>query len=134
MILDLAADLRGLLLQDMSQAHDFRPQRPVPDVHEADPHRETRPVLHDHRAVAVGDRTSRRHQLHRGQAVVVGSGQVLLTTQDLQEPEPEQDDAEEHDGDAGHDGDAESDGWQLDDGLVAAAGPDGPVAAAEVAI
>ena len=66
------------------------------------------------------------------QAVVVGLRDELLAAQDLQEPEAEEDDAEQHRGDAEDDGHAQGDGRQLDDGLVAAAGADGPVAARRV--
>ncbi len=101
-------------------------------VHEAEAHGQPRAVVDDDLAVAVDDGAARRHDLDRAQAVVVGLGDELLAAEDLQEPQAEEDDAEHDGGDADHDGDAQRHRRQLDDGPVATAGTDGPVAASRV--
>ena len=64
--------------------------------------------------------------------VVVGLRDEVLAAEDLQEPEAEEDDAEHDHGESHDDRHAQGDGRQLDDGLVAPAGADRPVAASRI--
>ena len=129
---DLLADLARAHLEHPRQALYLRVELPLRHGHEADADSGPRAVLHEHLALAVDDVAARRDHLDRAQTVVVGLGDELLAAQDLQEPEAEEDDAEQHRGQAEDDRHAQGDGGELDDGLVAAAGPDGPVAAVGV--
>ena len=119
----------GLLCSTRASSHDLGVELPGGHVHEADADGEAGAVGHDDLAVAVGDRAARRHDLDRAQAVVVGLGHELLAAEDLQEPQAEQDDAEQHQRQAEDDGGAQRHGRKLDDGPVATAGADRPVAA-----
>ena len=129
---DPPAQRAGLHLQIRRELGELRVERALGHVHQPDPDQLATAVLHDDLTVTIDDVAALRDDLDGLEAVVVGLGHELLAAQDLQEPEAEEDDAEHHRGDADDDGDAQGDRRQLDDGLVAAAGADRPVAARRV--
>ena len=80
---------------------------------------ERRPILDHNRPVAVDDLPPRRLDLHRAHPVVVGLREIAVARQDLQVPEPEEDDPEEDERDATEDRDAKRERRRDDHPLVA---------------
>ncbi len=124
---DGVAQLADLHLQMGGEPLELLVERALRHVHEADADVLAAAVLHDDLAVTVDDVAPRGGDRDGLEAVVVGLGDELLAAQDLQEPQAEEDDAEHRQGDPHDHRHAQRDGGQLDDGLVAAAGADGPV-------
>ena len=89
-------------------------------VHGPDADRETRAVVDHDRAVAIEDGTPRRQHRHGAQPVVVGLRDVLLGRQDLQEPQPKDDDADQRHRDGGQQHDAQGDRRRLHHAVAAA--------------
>ncbi len=131
-VLDALAQLPRLHVEDGDERRKLLVERLLGHVHQADADGLAGAVADDRLALAVHDVAARRDDLDRAETVVVGLRDELLAAQDLQEPQAEEDDAEQHHGDADDDGDAQGYGRHLDDGLVATAGTDRPVAARRV--
>ena len=104
---DLARKLEHRHVEDGGEALDH-PVAPL-SWGVADPQLDGRAghVADDHPAVAVEDRAARRLDPDRAQLVVLGGVEVLRAREDLQRPEPEEQDCEDDQRDDAEDADPE---------------------------
>ena len=104
---DLAADRLRLHVESEGQAPDLTPATIGlgRDAFGSDLHRQRRAVVDQHRSVAIHDPAARRLDLDLAHAVVVRLRQVMVAGQDLEVPEPEEDDREQRQRDAAEDRD-----------------------------
>ena len=107
-LVDLLREDGGLDVQNLGEPLDHVvPAALLREVADPELHGRARDVVDDHPAAPVEDRAARGLDPDRAQLVSLRIGQVLLTRQNLQRPEPEEEDGEDGEGDDAEDADPE---------------------------